>query len=105
MAMTSMAASSSRILSECDELGAHPWYRSLPEGLDSRLAPEGSDLSAGQAQLLAFVRVFLKDPALVILDEASSRLDPATEWTLHQAFARMLAGRTGVATITATSAL
>jgi ATP-binding cassette subfamily B protein len=78
------------------EVGLGSWYQSLPEGLDSRLAPGGSDLSAGQAQLLAFVRVFLQDPGLVILDEASSRLDPATEWQLGHAIDRLLEGRTAI---------
>lgn len=78
------------------EVGLGSWYQSLPEGLDSRLAPGGSDLSAGQAQLLAFVRVFLKDPGLVILDEASSRLDPATERQLGRAIDRLLEGRTAI---------
>jgi ATP-binding cassette, subfamily B, bacterial len=70
--------------------------RSLPNGLDTRLASGGGGLSAGQAQLLAFARAFLRDPGLVILDEASSRLDPATERKLDQAVDRLLAGRTGV---------
>ncbi|HZB95827.1 MAG TPA: ABC transporter ATP-binding protein, partial [Herpetosiphonaceae bacterium] len=51
---------------------------------------------AGEAQLLAFTRVLLKDPGLVILDEASSRLDPATERLLERAIDRLLAGRTGI---------
>jgi ABC-type multidrug transport system fused ATPase/permease subunit len=53
-------------------------------------------LSAGEAQLLAFARVFLRDPGLVILDEASSRVDPATERLLEGAVERLLRGRTGV---------
>ena len=53
--------------------------RRCRDGLDTELAPGGGGLSAGEAQLLAFARVFLQDPGLVILDEASSRLDPATE--------------------------
>ena len=61
-----------------------------------RIGAGGSGLSAGQAQLLAFTRVFLKDPGLVILDEASSRLDPATERMVHTALERLLAGRTGI---------
>jgi ATP-binding cassette subfamily B protein len=85
-----------RMLSVLHEVGLGPWYESLPEGLGSRLAPGGSDLSAGQAQLLAFVRVFLKDPGLVILDEASSRLDPATERQLGRAIDRLLEGRTAI---------
>ena len=58
--------------------------------------PGGADLSAGQAQLLAFVRVFLGDPGLVVLDEASSRLDPATEALVEGAVDRLLRGRTAV---------
>lgn len=72
------------------------WVQGLPGGLDTRLAAEGKGLSAGEAQLLAFTRVFLKDPGLVILDEASSRLDPATEALMEQAVDRLFAGRTGL---------
>jgi ATP-binding cassette subfamily B protein len=64
--------------------------------LETRLQAGGVGLSAGEAQLLAFVRVFLKDPGLVILDEASSRLDPATETLLERATDRLLANRTGI---------
>src|SRR5439155_13397128 len=78
------------------DLGLDEWLRSLPNGLDTRLAPGTSGLSAGQAQLLAFARVFLHDPGLVILDEASSRLDPATERRLGRAVSRLLEGRTGI---------
>ena len=56
----------------------------------------GGGLSAGQGQLLAFARVFLRDPGLVILDEASSRLDPATETLIERAISKLLAGRTGI---------
>lgn len=72
------------------------WVQSLPEGLNTRLAAGGQGLSAGEAQLLAFTRVFLKNPGLVILDEASSRLDPATETRMERAVDRLFAGRTGV---------
>ncbi|MHC5762958.1 ABC transporter ATP-binding protein [Nostoc sp.] len=78
------------------EVGLWDWYESLPSGLDTLLAPGGSGLSAGQAQLLAFVRVFLKNPGLVILDEASSRLDPVTEQLLEKAIDRLLVGRTAI---------
>ena len=71
------------------------WAQSLPNGLDTPLAG-GQSLSAGEAQLLAFARVFLKDPGLVILDEASSRLDPATETLMERAVDRLFAKRTGV---------
>ncbi|HEX5940982.1 MAG TPA: ABC transporter ATP-binding protein [Anaerolineales bacterium] len=71
------------------------WAQSLPNGLDTPLAG-GQSLSAGEAQLLAFARVFLKKPGLVILDEASSRLDPATETLMERAVDRLFAERTGV---------
>ncbi len=86
----------SRIISALGELGLHGWYSTLPGGLDTILAPNGGGLSAGEAQLLAFTRIFLCDPGLVILDEASSRLDPATEGLLEQAIDRLLRGRTAI---------
>ena len=69
------------ILDVIEDLGLWEWYANLSDGLDTELETEGTSLSAGEAQLLAFTRVFLKNPGLVILDEASSRLDPATEPT------------------------
>ncbi|GHO98059.1 helicase [Reticulibacter mediterranei] len=78
------------------ELDLWQWVEQLPEGLDTRLAAGGQSLSAGEAQLLAFARVFLKNPGLVVLDEASSRLDPATEHLLEQAVDRLLQQRTGI---------
>ncbi|MDI7275177.1 MAG: ABC transporter ATP-binding protein [Anaerolineae bacterium] len=85
-----------RILQVLDELGLSEWYSSLPEGLDTELGADGAGLSAGEAQLLAFARVFLRDPGLVILDEASSRLDLATEQLIERAVDRLLRRRTGV---------
>ncbi|MGN6757836.1 MAG: ABC transporter ATP-binding protein [Thermomicrobiales bacterium] len=79
-----------------DTLGLAGWLRALPHGLDTLLGPGGAGLSAGQAQLLACARIFLRDPDVVILDEASSRLDPATERLVHTALGRLLAGRTGI---------
>jgi ATP-binding cassette subfamily B protein len=85
-----------RIVAALDGLGLSAWCRALPAGLDTVLAPGGTGLSAGEAQLLAFARVFLHDPDVVILDEASSRLDPATEQLVEQAVDRLLAGRTAI---------
>ncbi|MCC7362425.1 MAG: ABC transporter ATP-binding protein [Anaerolineales bacterium] len=78
------------------ELRLDRWAAALPQGQATPLAAGGQGLSAGEAQLLAFARVFLKDPGLVILDEASSRLDPATETLLEQAVGRLLEGRTAI---------
>lgn len=70
------------------------WLRSLPAGLETVLAAGARDLSAGQAQLLAAARAFLASPGLVVLDEASSRIDPVTERRLEAALDHLLAGRT-----------
>jgi ATP-binding cassette subfamily B protein len=83
-----------RIVTALRELGLGRWYAALPAGLDTELAPGG--LSAGEAQLLAFARVFLRDPGLLVLDEASSRLDPATERLIETAIDRLLRGRTAI---------
>ena len=80
-----------------------PWRRlvsdrgsaGLPAGLDTPLGT-GSGLSAGEAQVLACARLLVRDPDVVILDEPSSRLDPATVRQVHRALARLLEGRTGI---------
>ncbi len=88
--------SDDKIITIIEELGLSQWYHALPHGLDTELTTGGSGLSAGEAQLLAFTRVFLKDPGLVILDEPSSRLDPATEQNINRAVERLLQDRTGI---------
>ncbi len=85
-----------RIIAVLRDLGLGEWFDRLPKGLDSDLAAGGDDLSAGEAQLLALTRVFLRDPGLVVLDEPSSRLDPATEALLERAMNRLLQDRTGI---------
>ncbi len=85
-----------RISAVLDTLGLSSWLRELPRGLDTPLGPGAAGLSAGQAQVLACARIFLRDPDVVILDEASSRLDPATERLAQTALGRLLDGRTGV---------
>ena len=85
-----------RIARVIDQVGLGEWLDALPEGLDTTLEAGGSGLSAGEGQLLAFGRVFLHSPGLVILDEASSRLDPATESRLEKAVGELLKDRTGI---------
>lgn len=85
-----------QLLDALELLGLSEWLRSLPHGLDTQLGSDSGGLSAGEAQLLAFARIFLKNPGLVILDEASSRLDPITEKLIERAVDRLLEGRTGV---------
>lgn len=76
------------------EVGLGLWLSRLEQGVRTPL-PTGS-LSAGEAQLLAFARVMLRDPSVIILDEPSSRLDPATESLLTAAMTRLLSGRTAI---------
>ena len=84
-----------QILNAIEDLGLWNWYSSLANGLDTELQSGGTGLSAGEAQLLAFIRIFLVDPGLVILDEASSRLDPATEQLIERAVDKLLHGEAG----------
>jgi ABC-type multidrug transport system fused ATPase/permease subunit len=88
--------SDERISAVLDTLGLDSWLRELPRGLDTPLLAGGAGLSAGQAQVLACARILLHNPDLVILDEPSSRLDPATDRLVHTALGRMIAGRTGI---------
>ena len=88
--------SDEQIIQTLEELELGNWYRSLPKGLETELDTGSRSLSAGEAQLLAFTRVFLQNPGLVILDEASSRLDPATEARLERAIDKLLENRTAI---------
>lgn len=90
------AIKDANIMEVIKDVGLTDWYEKLPHGLDTKLEAGGSGLSAGEAQLLAFGRVFLNSPGLVVLDEASSRLDPATENRIEKAVDKLLANRTGI---------
>jgi ATP-binding cassette subfamily B protein len=85
-----------KLVAALESVGLGEWYHSLPDGLDTQLASEGGGLSAGQAQLLAFARVFLKSPGFIILDEASSRLDPISEAHMEGAMDLLLGGRSAM---------
>jgi ATP-binding cassette subfamily B protein len=85
-----------RLLAVLDQVELGEWYRRQRDGLETQLETGGRSMSAGEAQLLAFARVFLRDPAVVILDEASSRLDPATEARVERAVDLLLKDRTAI---------
>jgi len=80
-----------------DELGLTGWLDGLPEGLDTPVGQRGERLSAGERQLVALARAHLADPDLLVLDEATSSVDPATEVRLQRALEGVLSGRTSVA--------
>jgi ABC-type multidrug transport system fused ATPase/permease subunit len=90
------AVSDSQIMAALHDLELTTWFNALPHGLDTVLEAGGRGLSAGEAQLLAFTRVFLQDPGLIIMDEASSRLDPATEFLIERAVDKLLHNRTAI---------
>jgi ABC-type multidrug transport system fused ATPase/permease subunit len=79
-----------------DELGLTDWLESLPRGLDTRVGQRGESLSAGERQLVALVRAHLADPDLLVLDEATSAVDPALEMRIARALERLTRGRTSV---------
>lgn len=76
------------------ELGFQDWYESLSNGLDTYLELGSKSLSSGEAQLLSFIRVFHKKPTLIIFDEATSRVDSATEQLIDSALDKLLKNRT-----------
>ena len=88
------AVTDDQLLETIGDLGLRSWYDSLPSGLDTEMRPDGGGLSAGEAQLLALGRIFLRDASLVILDEASSRIDRGTERLIGQAVDRLVEDRT-----------
>jgi len=90
------SVSDDRVWEAFSVLGLDRWVQARPGGLDGQLGTFGEGLSAGEAQLVALARAFLADPGVVILDEASSRLDPGTERLLNRAISRLLTSRTGL---------
>jgi ATP-binding cassette, subfamily B, bacterial len=91
-----LGASEADILASADELGLGDWVAGLPRGLDTRVGQRGESLSAGERQLVALLRAHLADPDLLVLDEATSAVDPALEMRIGRALERLMSGRTSV---------
>ena len=85
-----------KIIQILSDVGLSDWFEKLPKGLDTIVSSSEYGISAGEAQLLALARVFIKKPNLVVLDEASSRLDPVTENLLEQVIDKLLVNRTAI---------
>lgn len=85
-----------RVEHAVDELGLRDWVDGLPDGLDTVLGPGGTTLSAGEEQLVAFARLLVRDVGVIVLDEATARMDPVTEAQVVAASQRLLAGRTAI---------
>jgi ATP-binding cassette subfamily B protein len=89
-------ATEDRIRAALDHLGLVERFERFPDGLDTRVETRGTNFSAGERQLVSVARAALADPAVLVLDEATSSLDPGTELLLDRALERLMAGRTVV---------
>jgi len=87
-------ATDAEVLAALDAIGVRERFADLPEGLATEVQERGSRLSAGEKQLVSLARAALADPAVLVLDEATSSLDPGTEAVVEDAMARLMEGRT-----------
>ncbi|MDN4173066.1 ABC transporter ATP-binding protein [Nocardioides sp. SOB77] len=89
-------ATDDEIRASADELGLGDWLATLPRGIETPVGQRGESLSAGERQLVALLRAHLADPDLLVLDEATSAVDPALEMRIGRALERLMTGRTSV---------
>ena len=94
--LTEPDADPARVLQAAESLGVHELFSSLPEGYQTEVQERGSRLSAGERQLVSFARAFFSEPRILILDEATSSVDPGTEHLIEAALSRLFAGRTSL---------
>ncbi len=96
IALGSGSASRSDVVAAARAVGADEFITALPDGYDTDVRKRGARLSAGQRQLVSFARALLADPAVLVLDEATSSLDIPSEHAVQAALATVLAGRTAL---------
>ncbi len=89
-----LGATDEEVVAAAKAVGAHDFIMALPEGYATRVEENGGNLSAGQRQILAFARALLANPRILILDEATSNVDTATEQIIQRAMDTLMAGRT-----------
>lgn len=91
-----LEASDEEVVQAAKEANAHRFIMKLPDGYDTVLRQDGSGISQGQRQLLSIARMILADPAILVLDEATSSIDTITELHIQEALYRLMAGRTSI---------
>lgn len=96
IALSQPDATDDQVIEAAKAVGAHEFIMSLPEGYDTDVNKRGGRISAGQRQLVSFARAFLADPAVLILDEATSSLDLPSEQLVQQGLERLLGNRTAL---------
>jgi len=89
-------ATDAQMLEALDKANLGQFVRSLPDGLDTEVGERGTRLSGGQKQRISIARVFLKNPRILIFDEATSSLDSEAEFQIQEAFSRLAQGRTAI---------
>ncbi len=85
-----------KIIAAAKEVGAHEFIMRLPGGYDYEVMERGSTLSAGQAQLISFIRALVYDPKILVLDEATASIDTETEELIQEAIFKLMKGRTSI---------
>ncbi|MDO5645619.1 MAG: ABC transporter ATP-binding protein [Dermabacter sp.] len=90
------SATDAELVQALDELGLSAWFASLPRGLDSPVGQRGEALSAGERQLVSLARAYVMDPDVIVLDEATSAVDPAADVRLQAAIEGLARGRTTI---------
>jgi len=96
ISLNNPAISREKIINAAKEVGAHDFIMRLPNGYDYEVMERGSTLSAGQAQLISFIRALVYDPKILVLDEATASIDTETEELIQQAIFKLMKGRTSI---------
>jgi len=96
ISLNNPSISRERIVAAAKEVGAHDFIERLPGGYDYNVMERGATLSAGQAQLISFIRALVYDPKILVLDEATSSVDTETEELIQKAIYKLMEGRTAI---------
>jgi ATP-binding cassette subfamily B multidrug efflux pump len=96
ISLNNPAITREQIVAAAKDVGAHEFIERLPGGYDYNVMERGSTLSSGQAQLISFIRALVYDPAILVLDEATSSVDTETEVLIQNAIYKLMQGRTAI---------